>query len=169
MLHRYSLDTSLTWDAWWALQATRVATLVGFARPMAVGSARLAPGKSLVAVAAARARMILDRTALVGVSRSSPRLLSGLSHDTDGGGTLRCPFACTTAIIAWQPSGGRVSQFAHPVTTELAKARRIADDRPDDPEAQERLLEILARENPMQAIRRFESAEYASSDGCAKQ
>jgi hypothetical protein len=47
--------------------------------------------------------------------------------------------------------------------------RRNADDRPDDAAAQEKLLEILVRENPMQAIRRYESGEYASSDGCAKE
>jgi hypothetical protein len=33
---------------------------------------------------------------------------------------------------------------------DLSRVRREADDNPDDPDAQERLLAILARENPMQ-------------------
>eukprot|EP00040_Diaphanoeca_grandis_P005499 m.33093 g.33093 ORF g.33093 m.33093 type:complete len:706 (-) comp16755_c0_seq1:122-2239(-) len=50
----------------------------------------------------------------------------------------------------------------------LHRLLEAAEDRPDDPVAQQKVLEIMALEKPIQAVKRYESGRYAINDSCTK-
>jgi len=57
------------------------------------------------------------------------------------------------------------------VGTDLESFQKIldaAEDNPEDTVYQEKVLEMLAVEKPMQAVKRYESGRYASNDACTK-
>lgn len=50
----------------------------------------------------------------------------------------------------------------------LENAHDYADDHPDDAVAQAKLMEMLAADQPLQAVRRYESGSFAINDDCTK-
>eukprot|EP00041_Stephanoeca_diplocostata_P007113 m.98077 g.98077 ORF g.98077 m.98077 type:complete len:710 (+) comp16738_c0_seq2:201-2330(+) len=76
--------------------------------------------------------------------------------------------ACAASSILVQYRNLQQYATREEADEDIRRLRYAADENRDDASKQERLLEVLAIDNPTAALRRYESGEYAANEACTK-